>query len=64
MKIVCRDCNRTPDQIREYQMMVEDGEYRNADEAVMFNEGTFNPRTGKFLCTECYIKAGMPLGMV
>lgn len=64
MKIICRDCQKTPAEILEYQMMVEDEGYRNADEAVMLNEGTYNPMTGQFLCTECYINAGMPLGIV
>lgn len=27
---------------------------------VAYNEGTYNPDNGHFLCDECYIAAGMP----
>jgi hypothetical protein len=30
------------------------------EQVVREQEGTFNPRNGHFLCTDCYIKAGMP----
>lgn len=34
--------------------------YPTPEQYVIYNEGTYNPATGHFLCTDCYIKAGMP----
>lgn len=33
---------------------------RLADEWIRRNEGTFNPETNRFLCSEDYVRAGMP----
>lgn len=62
-EVKCKCCKRRPDEIDEYTEMVEDGEYKTPEQAVRMNEGTFNPFTGEFYCTSCYIKNGMPLGM-
>jgi len=35
---------------------------RSPSEIVRTEEGTFNPHTKMFYCTDCYFKAGMPLG--
>ena len=63
MIIECKCCKKTPEQLSEYVEMVEMGEYATATEAVLDNEGTYNRKTGKFYCTSCYIKAGMPMGV-
>jgi len=60
MKPQCMGCKRFPDQISEYTDMVLAGEAATADEYVMQEEGTYNKANGHFLCTACYVKAGMP----
>jgi CYTH domain-containing protein len=61
-EIKCKCCNKKPDEISEYTDMVKAGDYKTAEEAVKCEEGTYNPKTGAFYCTSCYIKVGMPLG--
>lgn len=56
---VCTGCNKRPDQIKEYIDMA-DLESITPDKFVAEEEGTYNPDNGHFLCTDCYIKAGMP----
>jgi len=58
----CKGCGRKPEEILEYKTLVLENDYESEEEAVICGEGTFNPRTGEFYCTECYVKAGMPLG--
>ena len=62
----CKICKRSPSEIAEYVEMAEDKEgFPNAntpEEIVRTEEGTFNPYTKMFYCTDCYFKAGMPLG--
>lgn len=58
----CRGCGKTPDQIMEYKVLAEECGYDSAEQAVKNEEGTYNPATGLFWCTSCYIKAGQPLG--
>lgn len=57
----CIGCDKTPDQILEYIEMAE--EYGiTPTEFVLTEEGTYDAFVkGKFYCTRCYIKAGMPL---
>jgi hypothetical protein len=59
----CIGCKKTPEQIKEYvsAARVED---ITPTEFVKQNEpiGCWGPHSrNKFYCTECYIKAGMPL---
>jgi len=65
MKLECIGCGKSPDEIQEYIDMVEHeyGLYDSYDEYVIRNEGTLNVQTGKFACTECYVKMDMPLGV-
>lgn len=58
----CKGCGKTPEELVEYKMLAEENGYKTAEEAVRNEEGTFNPVTGLFWCTNCYIKAGMPSG--
>jgi hypothetical protein len=55
---ICIGCNKVPDELSEYVDAAE-GEC-SPSEYVMKEEGTYNPENGHFLCTECYITAGMP----
>ena len=58
----CKGCGKTPEQLQEYVDLARDGGYESPEQAVREQEGTFDPATGLFYCTDCYIKAGMPLG--
>ena len=58
----CKGCGKKPEELLEYTTLAEEMEYHTAEEAVMHEEGTYNQLTGKFYCSKCYIKAGMPLG--
>lgn len=64
MEIKCKICERKPDQIAEYVNLArEEPEYFDSPEHfVRKEEGTYNPKTGLFYCTNCYIKIGMPPG--
>ena len=59
--IRCKRCNRKPDEIQEY---IDEAYVNNTTpmQYVHSEEGTYNFRTGKFYCTNCYIALGMPLG--
>ncbi len=56
---VCIRCKKRPGQIEEYIEAAADEEM-TPDEYVRQEEGTYNRENGHFLCTPCYVKAGMP----
>ena len=58
---ICARCNKVPSEIGEYISMGRE-EGVHPDVFVRENEGTYNTRTGRFWCTECYIALGQPLG--
>ena len=61
-KYICIGCKKTPEELDEYAYWnTQSG--LEANEYVEKEEGTFNPVNGHFYCTECYDKAGMPLGV-
>ncbi len=60
-EIKCKHCGRKPEEIIEYQMMAKD-EGITPEQAVKFNEGTYNRKTGLFYCSKCYLELGQPLG--
>lgn len=62
MACVCKGCGKKASEIPEYVLLADEEGYANADEAVKYEEGTYNAETGMFYCTSCYIKAGMPRG--
>lgn len=55
----CTGCNLTPNEIDEYWADFT-GTDLTPDEYVWQEEGTLNRETGRFACTSCYIKMGMP----
>lgn len=55
----CTGCNKPAEKIEKYIEGAEDLGISLA-EYVETEEGTYNPANGHFLCTDCYIKAGMP----
>lgn len=61
MKPMCLECGKAPSGLTEYVTAAREYEI-TPDEYVRREEGTYNPQTGFFWCTECYIKIGMPLG--
>ncbi len=56
IKPQCRDCGRVPAEIAEYADLVLDGS--SVDDFVRWNDGTYNPETGHFLCTRCILMLG------
>lgn len=57
----CKGCGKEPSEITEYVSCAKDEGISPAD-YLRREEGTYNASTGQFWCTECYCKAGMPLG--
>ena len=59
---ICTGCNKRPKEIDEYIEAVAGRENKNISPSdyVKTEEGTYNPTNGHFLCTICYIEAGMP----
>lgn len=57
----CKICQKEPHQIDEYNNLAEEIGC-TAEQAVISEEGTYNPKSKLFYCTNCYIKIGMPLG--
>jgi hypothetical protein len=57
----CQGCKKTPTEIDEYVVLAKLDDM-TPEKFVLTEEGTFNIKNGHFLCTECYIKAGMPTG--
>lgn len=58
-KPFCTGCNKPADEIEEYIEAAAESDM-TVDEFVRDQEGTYNHENGHLLCTECYIKAGMP----
>ena len=57
--MICVGCRKRPSELTEYiEAAREYGE--TPEQFVRKEEGTFNPSNGHFLCTECYVAAGMP----
>lgn len=56
---ICVGCHKHPSEIDEYVEGAADEEI-TPDEYARTEEGTYNAENGHFLCTSCYIKAGMP----
>lgn len=62
MACKCKICGKKPSELVEYLILAEEEGYSSAEEVVRNEEGTYNPATGFFYCTGCYIKIGMPSG--
>lgn len=55
----CFKCLKEPQQLAEYIEGAKEYE-TTPEEYVKTEEGTYNPETNTFCCTDCYIKIGMP----
>lgn len=65
MRAYCIGCKKWAEDIEEYVHEaahdVQEGETPlTPSQWVAENEGTYNQDNGHFLCTPCYIEAGMP----
>jgi hypothetical protein len=56
---ICVGCGKEPHELEEYVEAAREYE-RTPARYVMLEEGTYNPENGHFLCTPCYVRAGMP----
>lgn len=59
VQAICVGCHKTPPELAEYSPEMT-GSGLDADTYVWQEEGTLNRRNGHFLCTDCYIREGMP----
>lgn len=59
VELICIGCQKRPSGLDEYTGPA-DIEEITADDYVWEEEGTLNRENGHFLCTDCYVKAGMP----
>ena len=57
--LICIGCGKRPYEIEEYIMAGRETDL-TPTEYVQMEEGTLNHENGHFLCTDCWIKAGMP----
>jgi hypothetical protein len=62
--LFCVGCGKTPSELSEYISAAKEEASGVADmtpdDYVWQEEGTLNRENGHFLCTPCYVKAGMP----
>lgn len=58
---ICMRCKKTPAELEEYVEAAEDMR-TTPDRYVRIEEGTYNPETNTYACTDCYIAMGMPRG--
>lgn len=59
----CANCGKRPEQIEEYvtTAKAEPKYFKDAEDVVRKDEGTYDPSTKLFVCSDCYIKLGMPV---
>lgn len=55
----CFVCGKTAEELEEYVECAAENEMTVA-EYVAEEEGTYNPESGNFACSDCYIAIGMP----
>lgn len=56
----CTGCGKRPHELTEYYELAVSEGLAGPEEAVIREEGTYDPVTGNFCCTDCYIRIGMP----
>jgi hypothetical protein len=56
---ICTGCNKSADELEEYIEGAKEAGI-TIEQYVREEEGTYNPKNGHFLCTDCYVDAGMP----
>jgi hypothetical protein len=60
--VQCFRCKKTPEEIPEYQLgkWWDEGDFESPTDYCKKEEGTYNPESKQFACTDCYIAIGMP----
>lgn len=56
---ICTGCGKRPHELAEYVDAAKESRM-TPDAYVRAEEGTYNRENGHFLCTDCYVRAGMP----
>jgi hypothetical protein len=56
--VTCAGCNKTPDKIADVREAAEAERMSPADWVATLDP-TYNKRTGHFMCTDCYMEAGI-----
>lgn len=56
----CCRCGKQPHEIDEYVVHAQSRDPEICAKWVREEEGTYNPRTDTFACTDCYIRMGSP----
>lgn len=59
MRQQCIGCGKKPEELEEYVECAADAGIPVA-QYVAEEEGTYNPESGNFTCTDCYCAIGMP----
>lgn len=61
--VTCMGCNKRPEQLNEYKMEARINDVTPTQFVIEHEPmGCWGPRTeNKFYCTNCYVKAGMPM---
>lgn len=59
VELTCTGCGKSPSELDEY-IGAGEANGMTPDDYCWDEEGTLNRENGHFLCTSCYIKAGMP----
>jgi hypothetical protein len=59
MNYICTGCKKSPDELSEYVEAAAESNC-SVEKYIWDEEGTLNKQNGHFLCTDCYIEAGMP----
>lgn len=65
LDLYCTGCGKPPAELQEYISAASEEATgipggTSPDDYVWDEEGTLNRENGHFLCTSCYIRAGMP----
>jgi len=56
---ICQGCNKPASELDEYKQAASEDDM-DVNDYIRSEEGTYNPANGHFLCTPCYVEAGMP----
>lgn len=65
IELICTGCGKSPSELDEYVSAASEEATRvpggiTPDDYCWDEEGTLNRENGHFLCTSCYVAAGMP----
>lgn len=58
--MICKGCSKRPHELEEFREMADIFEM-TAEAYIEAHEETFEAQTRRFFCTDCWLKAGMPV---